>query len=210
MMNRMTRERHGQLRHPGDDHVDPAAEVPGCGPAHDAEGDRDRRGEDRDLERCPAAVQQAQELVAALCPVAAEREEHAREVAGCTDVRHVLEVRPRAEGQRSRGQAAVEDLVGAVPEDPREDRGADEAQEDEDDDGDASTDRRLVLLQGEPDRLPVATRLDLVAEIERGLVDGGAGMQQLRARSEPRFANCTAVPAKSLIENREEGDRETA
>ena len=82
------RERHHEIGETRDDRVDETAEVAGERPEHDTDQQREDRRARRDLERDAAAVEDAEELVAAELAVGAEQQQR---LAGAFRRRRVVE-----------------------------------------------------------------------------------------------------------------------
>src|SRR5262249_20350943 len=126
--------------------------------------------------------------------VRAEDEELLRPVARRARVRRRADPRPRADRrERGRVDAVREDVVRAVPEDPREQRAADERHEEQEEDEPDADDGQLVAAEADPDELPVAARLDLLRgdRVERNDVNwysvcGGGGVESVEVCAHER------------------------
>ena len=166
-------EGHRHFDDPGDDRVDPAAEVTRDDAHRDPDQHHAARREHRHLERDPGPVEQAKELVTAERSVGAEDEQ--RLVAR---VELVLYVRPRPDGQQVVVHAREEDVVRPVAEQLRGDRPTDRCHQHQEDDDEATRHRDLVAAEANPHLVPVRTRPDRL----RPLAEIGPGLEADRRR----------------------------
>ena len=183
------REDHDDLDQTRDERVDPAAEIAGRQPHDRAEGDGEERREDADLERGLRAVEDTEEHV-----VTDEVRPAQDEQGGVAGAVVQADVRPRPHRREALLVDAIEEeVVRAMVEEVRGDRGADEGGGEQENDETEADNRELVPLETDEDERPVAARLDRLGRL--GSLDVYAqGRRRFRSEcSQPRGGYLKAV-----------------
>ena len=171
------RHREDDVGDPGDDRVDPAAEEAGQDAEDDPHRDRDRGGEHAHHQRDARAVDRAHEDVAPVV-VGSEPEARRRSVGDPEDV----------------GGLALEELVGPVTHERREQRRED-GHEDQEDDQSEPREREAVLREALPEELPRRLSDDLMVVGRRSGGAAGAGLRLRGAHSPPGGASDMGLAA---------------